>query len=323
MKERLHYIDIAKGLLILLVIYDHLTDMYLYSLKLHNNYISELNNWQWIYKLFFMPAFFAITGMCSNFDKPFIPFIKNNFKSLIVPNIIIGILLSPHIILLKLWGAILYGGTFWFLSALFVAKIIYWLLHKYLQDKVVWRVFILLLLTLIGFAFNVMPEKYDFWYFHYAFSLIIFLEIGILIKHGWSNILIYMSLAVYIIVCIYLYLSGAHKPVVALGSNCQMMEIPLYLIAASSGTILMIWCSMLISKNKILEYFGKESLVFYVFQFFVMTEIEIIYLRFFPISDYASTLLFVLIVYVLTVLVLSLISYIVEMRHFRFVLGKY
>ena len=104
MKERLHYIDIAKGLLILLVVYDHLPDMYLYSLKLHNNYISELNNWQWIYKLFFMPAFFAITGMCSNFDKTFIPFLVNNFKSLIVPNIIIGILLSPHNILLNCGG---------------------------------------------------------------------------------------------------------------------------------------------------------------------------------------------------------------------------
>lgn len=93
--KRLSYIDVAKGLLILLVVYDHLPDMYMYKLNLSNEYIEYLDKTQWVYKLFFMLAFFCITGMCSNFNKDFKTFFISNYKSLIIPNVILGMILEP------------------------------------------------------------------------------------------------------------------------------------------------------------------------------------------------------------------------------------
>lgn len=58
--KRISYIDVAKGLLILLVVYDHLPDVYMYLLKNSNPYINYLDEQQWLFKLFFMPAFFCI-----------------------------------------------------------------------------------------------------------------------------------------------------------------------------------------------------------------------------------------------------------------------
>ena len=95
--ERIPYIDVAKGILILLVVYDHLPDVYMYLLNLSNSHIEYLNDTQWIFKLFFMPAFFCITGMCSNFNKNFKPFLISNLKTLIVPNVLLGIIVGLHL----------------------------------------------------------------------------------------------------------------------------------------------------------------------------------------------------------------------------------
>ncbi len=93
--KRITYLDVAKGLLFLMVIYDHLLDVYLTLLEHDNYFIEHLNEGQWIYKLFFMPAFFCITGMCSIFNKKFTPFLISNFKTLIIPNLVFSVLLNP------------------------------------------------------------------------------------------------------------------------------------------------------------------------------------------------------------------------------------
>ena len=164
--NRLSYIDVAKGILILLVVYDHLPDVYLTILEQSNAQMDWLNEQQWIYKLFFMPAFFCITGFCTNFKKSLKPFFISNFKSLIVPNIVFGLLFGLG------WKHIfLRGGSFWFLSALFVSKMIYWALFNYLPKFRIIRIVILIILVCIGFLMNHVSSRYDLWYFHYAFSL--------------------------------------------------------------------------------------------------------------------------------------------------------
>ena len=65
MKERIHYIDVAKGLLIILVILHHfpqLMDQYGVS----NPFLQFLDSASDYYNAFFMPTFFIITGYCTN-----------------------------------------------------------------------------------------------------------------------------------------------------------------------------------------------------------------------------------------------------------------
>ena len=323
MIKRLTYIDVAKGILILLVIFDHLPDVYLYVLGNKNDFLEFLNDTQWIYKLFFMPAFFVITGMCSNFNKPFASFFISNFKTLIIPNFLIGVLLPPTRILSKVIEGVFYGGGFWFLSALFVSKMIYWLLNKYCDSKKVLRLTILMILAALGLFLNLMPQKYDLWYFHYAFSLSVFLEIGKIIKANWKDSHAIVASLIYVMACIYLSISDIHKPVVALGATAQITELPIYLLLAICGTYLILGVSKYIDANSLLQFFGRESLVFYIFQIYVLIKIESFYLHFFEVSSRKEVLLFIFTVFFLAIFVLSLISFILNKRYFCILKGKF
>lgn len=68
-KERLHWVDVAKGLLIILLLVHH------FSSATRRTGISSdqfwfVTCWQIIYTCFFMQAFFFLSGYCSNFSHP-------------------------------------------------------------------------------------------------------------------------------------------------------------------------------------------------------------------------------------------------------------
>ena len=83
-----------------------------------------------------MPAFFCITGFCTNFGKgSVLSFIFKKFKTLVVPNIIVSlgipfVSLAIHgncgswNLLQTIFDFVSTGG-FWFLDALFFATLIY------------------------------------------------------------------------------------------------------------------------------------------------------------------------------------------------------
>jgi len=318
--KRLSYIDIAKGILILMVVWDHLPDVYIYILKQTNIHIEWLNETQWIFKIFFMPAFFCITGFCSNFNKDFKSFFISNAKTLLIPNILLGMITNRSF---ALGAIILHGGNYWFLSALFVAKMIYFPLNRFFSDIFLIRLFMLLVLVFIGFSLNGIPTNYDVWYFHYAFNLAIFLELGKQLRQKGNMQIFSIASILYLIICLTLSILDIHKPVVALGTNCKVYEIPFYLLSASTGSCLILWISRKIESCKVLEYFGSESLIFYIFQVIVMQVLEKIYIAHFEILGWPSVIFFVLVISIITIIVLSVISRILETRYLKFVLGKF
>lgn len=82
-KHRLNYIDVAKGLLILMVIYNHTGNLAVAS-GVHNSVIDFIPETRF-FKPFFMPAFFVIAGMCSNYNRDFKSFFISNAKALLIP----------------------------------------------------------------------------------------------------------------------------------------------------------------------------------------------------------------------------------------------
>lgn len=324
MKERLAYIDVFKGILILFVVYDHLPDVYMYVLKQENSYMASLDEEQWLFKLFFMPAFFLATGFCSNFNKKFLPFVVSNTKSLLVPNICFGFLLGlMHVSSIEWKSILLHGGAFWFLSSLYMAKLIYWILIRYLGNNELLRWMILIGLVFIGFLLNSISINYDIFYFHYAFSLAIFLEIGRKIKSMKSDKSLYVCSFIYIGICVFFSFITIHKPVVAWGCICEVWETPLYIVSATTGSCMVLLLSKKIKHNFFLEYIGRESLIFYIFQIKVMTVLERFLLRYFVIDSWISVIIFVLTIYVMTILILSIVSKILDMRYVRMLKGEF
>lgn len=68
-KERLHYIDVLKGILILLVVVGH-TTWQAETNGVDNVLFLSMKEINFMIVPFFMAAFFAVTGYCANFDKP-------------------------------------------------------------------------------------------------------------------------------------------------------------------------------------------------------------------------------------------------------------
>ena len=141
-QNRLPCIDIAKGILIILVVVGHVLTGSNFVTKVMIRVINS----------FHMPAFFIISGMLTNTEKlrkqPFAIFLKKKAVRLLLPYVafeLIGavwqmILLGiKQVDVIEMFRRILtarcYIGADWFLIALFFAEIILYWLNKYIDEK--------------------------------------------------------------------------------------------------------------------------------------------------------------------------------------------
>ena len=176
-KKRIPYYDVAKGVLICLVIISHIYLETLSVAKIPNSTFAWMRSWQWIHVSFFMPAFFIITGLCSNFEKEFKPFFISNVRTILIPAIVFDLLfftIPSFFVGQERWTIVMmgfvkrtlaFGGVFWFLPCLFLSKLIFWTIHKYTKDLILWS--ILISLIALGFLlhhYNLFPQKW--WYVH-------------------------------------------------------------------------------------------------------------------------------------------------------------
>ena len=142
-KERLHWIDIAKGLMIIGMILNHIP-----------NFTSKAGfgfNAPWwlighFYGVFTMQTFFLLSGYTSNFNIGFKPFLVKLCKGLLIPYFSFTILFKFIGILFLGEGIFEQIGDenmffllegFWFLSALFLAKLILYGFVKVSRDSLI------------------------------------------------------------------------------------------------------------------------------------------------------------------------------------------
>lgn len=266
-KERLNYIDAAKGILILMVVYGHIYWIFCKTFLIRNTALENYGNIQNIWIAFYMPAFFMLTGYVSNFNKPFFPYLQNQLKTLILPAISLFIL-SQILTYLFYDGnfslgiiGVVKGQGFWFLYALFVAKILYYFIHKIKALKK--HIIIVLVIYLSGVLLNNFDIP-EFWSYQHAFLLLPSLAFGNLVKkiEKWSS-LSFISTFIYIIILLFYVLFNYKIPRVTGGIFLPISESVPYLVLSTCGTIFFFQCCKFINNNTILEYLGKNSLVIY------------------------------------------------------------
>lgn len=154
-KDRIEYLDIAKGIGIIIVVWFHARGPF-------HSYFS----------LFFMPLFFLISGYLYNPNNTLSNFIKRKFLSLYVPFVfwnlcflflrsLNGFSLSHTIrftlkVLLTLDKDGDYLGAIWFLGALFTESVLYKVLDTFLSRWRYRRTFITVVFCLRAvFAFRI------------------------------------------------------------------------------------------------------------------------------------------------------------------------
>lgn len=321
-KLRYNYIDVIKGILILIVIVHHI-------IGLMNSYGYSIINLEKLYVPFFMPAFFVVTGFCSNFNKPKELFLKTELKRLLIPAVVFFIIIRFNIMVIDgeftlynslKWIAklLVYGGS-WFLVALLVSKVIYFLLNfKFDSKKRVIFAGVGLLIASLAWWMGV----YEVWYLWHALGLLVFLAIGqklkefeIQLKHFVVCSVVY-GLYVFALVKFHL-----HMPRITSTFDMYPWEIFHFVIAAVAETIIVWFIGRLISKNRILEYFGRNSLVVFVTHWIILKAIICLSTKF-GIQDNMSPYLFLTIAFVLICAICAGLVELINTKYLKWTIGK-
>lgn len=273
---RLEYIDIAKGIGLILVVFGHLF-----------SYNGELSI---IIFSFHMPLFFFISGYCFCPHKynDFESFLVKKVKHLVIPYLIFSTLGFVVSLIIPSWrkGLSTYSlvevffntqpeslhvGQIWFLICLFWVEILaYWIYKFFFSGKNAFVITLsLIVFALIGyniaklgtglFIYGRFPFKLDT-----ALSALVFYFAGFYFRklnlkcfYNWKGLLIGVIFAFLNIVISVKYLGWVN--ICALIFN----NIILYYICAFLGIIAVFCISINLSKIKWLSNLGKESLILF------------------------------------------------------------
>lgn len=284
MKEREHYIDIAKGIAMLLVIIGHIQSI-------------PRGLYAWV-NSFHMPLFFILSGLVFNplKSKDFKEFFKKKVKSLLIPYILLSFILWTFSFVISRPEALFtkeaitkFLGIFimnrksplylnlWFIGATFIAQILLYFCIR-LVDKLTKKtsakniVYILLFFVFSFIGYNLVTKLPNGLIFNLdlVFVAMSYTLIGFIIRENKEKLNVIFKLPViilYIPLHFVLYRIN-FKVFGATGSlfNSSLGNYFIYIFGAICGTFMIITLSKAIGKCKFFEYIGRNTLVFYTFQ---------------------------------------------------------
>lgn len=276
---RIKYFDIAKGILISLLCFSHFPHA-LAKFGVDSEYITVVSQWHYIFQIFFMQAFFLITGYLTNFKKDFWTFVKSDVKSLLIPALFFTVVNRGGEIFLcetkdDIYIVLLNGTGFWFLYALFLSKTIVKIMHEVIGH--IYAFAIMLALVLFGYI-SCLLDLSNYCYHQQVFTMTICLYAGMWLRNKKEiyDLLMKYSLDIFFVLVAILTLLNIPYSIIsgtlAIGS---LKEIPVYLTYSLFGTFAVLKISKLINKCNYLENLGKLSLCIYGFHFLILEIIAV------------------------------------------------
>lgn len=271
--QRNNILDAAKGITIIIVVFHHISfaavsqnasELIQMNTSLHPLYIS-----------WFMPIFFLITGYCSTFKKSFHEFCLSNLRTILWPAITSFILIYSYrsllasdidIFLNSLDVFLLWGGN-WFLCSLFFSKMLVWLIVNK-TNIIILRYTVIILLSFLGvFLFNRTSEYCN--YLHYChtlyFSLYIFLGIEAQ-KYRLLEKKVINYLGLSFLPMFYLFHKTVGIPGIAgMFMSFDVIFLPIHFLLSITGACFVILISKILQNTKTIIFFGKNSLIIYLF----------------------------------------------------------
>lgn len=328
-KNRIDWIDTAKGIGILLVVFGH-------AFTMENSLIKI-----YIYS-FHLPLFFFLSGLLFKYEKykSYFAFLSSKVKTLIVPYLFFCITsyIVGYIIKLKSGPfdpvivptikSIVFGDgshlaqlnnvALWFLPCLFITEHIFFFIIK--ASRQTRNITIsLVVLPVVGILFSIYVKKHIPWSANVAIIASTFYGLGYLsyrfkatVDHFVSNKMNgLVSSALFFISFVASLLNGR----VDMNSNFYGNPI-LFYISALAGVAIYIKLSTLIDKVKFINYIGRNSLIIFGTHFLVFQLIanynllKFIYNPYFKIQDdvYTNLMLYTIIGIVLTIPLIYVIN---------------
>ena len=340
MNNRNHSIDVAKGLLILIVVIHHQPQLAA-EFGISNPFLWVEDWTNYWYVAFFMSAFFVITGYCTNFMKlSFGKFLQRQLTTIMLPAFCLGAVsvwisligkgcLNPlEYCKIGFKTFAISGGAFWFLPALFLSKILYRVWLSFLRRIGIDSPKVLIPLTALYcvglFVVACLCHSHgvkDIWFFEHALALTMFLFVGRLFRQYPVRRLYLYGGIVYIVAIAGLQWAGIRYPYITAGFRVELSNAYIFVPLAVTGTLLMLYISERISKNHFLEYFGRASLIVYTLHISVLSAGLNIGKRL--LGDAAVTeVWFSVVQLVLTLLLLAGLIWLLNLKYLRILTGR-
>jgi fucose 4-O-acetylase-like acetyltransferase len=336
MDKRITYLDVARGLAILLVIFYHVP---LYIPICHPDagdlLLSHIHAGTYILP-FFMPVFFVISGYFTKTSMDYWQFLWGDVKHLLL----VGLLLTFINVLIQsigLWNSGAVGWFLhsllsihfldiifsnWFVAAIFFARQIYYgidRLSQYLsreRNGLYWCVE-LIMLTFIAIA-GILIEPHaphnSQWFYCQGFVFALFIAFGKLLRsYPVSKWWMLGGGGIYILLMMVAHMLGwSTLEYGMINTSFTVAHWPFYMLLALSGSVLLIGIAQLINHLAPLEFVGRHSLIFYIPQGGILYVTGTLLGKLFLPDSSIHVWLYILIMWGVTLLGLSAISWIQE-----------
>ena len=284
MKKRLSWIDIARGIGIIAVLYGH---------AVSGDSIRH------ILYAFHMPLFFFLSGVVFRPQKykRFFPFFWKNIVTLLIPYCIFAVLsylvwlsgrsdlpssidIGGHLLNI-IYGnssALFFNVVLWFLPCLFMTKVLFWGIYKVFPNSKPLAI-VLIIISIFGYIFSLLfpgiklPLGTET-----AITAVVFFGVGYLWYTHEQSISQKISLSnpILIFILLMIMISLAQINFQMYGYQIDMRlnrysNFFLFYIAALSGIFAVVLFSLKINSQRILEYIGKNSLILFVWHIIIFT----------------------------------------------------
>jgi len=268
MNKRIDWIDVAKGIGVVCIIFGHIS------------FYLERTLLQIFVYGFSVFIFFIISGVnfSNKLNKPFYEVFKGIVKHLIIPYIIC-------VIIVVAFKYIYYQGNYdfekivfnyvtqvryrslWFVPVLAFSQVITWILYQLIEnDKA--RSVVVITLYILSVVINGYLDFHILWNFDCVAYGVFYMYIGLILKDRIKSfdkkwyINISISVILMAVSCISTYINYVTNSSYDYISFTNIHIIPLSIISALCGTFSVILIAKTIHKCKFLLYLGRNSFAF-------------------------------------------------------------
>ncbi|GIM30163.1 O-acetyltransferase [Clostridium polyendosporum] len=332
--QRLDWIDMAKGLGMILVMITH---------------APIPDQFKQIIYTFHMPLFFFLSGYLFSISKynSFLAFFKRKFKSLVIPYFTLSFInymywistngpynystsiYKPFVgtfyaLRRSEWS--LHNGTMWFVTCLFITEILFYIIIKSSKNNNIIITICLIISSVAGHLYSAYIGQAFPWSIDVSITAVVFFGAAYLIR--CKGILLNVNVG-YLVLFIVVNAVAGYLNFKHIGKPTDMFfnrygNYFLFYIGAFSGVLAYIMLIKLLPKINFLEYIGKNSIIFLAFhQFILFPNIEIVlkHINIFSGKDYYSYILLGTTYALVSSVILIPVSFIIT-KYMPYLLGK-
>ena len=336
-QQRIGYIDTAKGILILCLLFGHLRVVAKLE-GLDDPVLRMVGAGIGAYRPFFMQTFFLITGFCSTFRIGFREFLLKNLKTLILPAVLLDLLCFGIMAAIgdsgQSFGAHLAGfaswfteGGPWFIYALFWAKLMFWGISRLPRP---YQFALVAALYLLGLVLNRFDWVENYQWHRHALLALPFLFGGYLLKGHLGQFQKYLLpaglIGVGLIVAenLLAYFTSFTLPANDLFIDVNLCNFPLHFVNVAGGSAFVLWLAQKLTKVRTLTLLGQGSLLAFLMNATIQTLVFRGMMPLYPAGSIAGCAVFHAAAYVLCVAVTCLFIWLIYKHRFlSWIVGKF